>query len=334
MKWRCFSISYFGAIPLGLSLTSGFFFICLVGCSSLSIDSAKGLGTAGLEASVQNAANIFASDDEYQSTMDAEAFFHGFAGMSVPQKLFDNYKTIQAELSTRRIVFSNLGDVYGAFSSLVAIDAATGVETAINGLGDAVNGYASALNKSPVISSSAQGVIARIGGLTAAEIQKEKINQSSVLIRERLTAFAKLFEDPLVRAQMVTFKQNLAQTRSSAIQLLWKKGVFDPSPLINQMGTDIGLTASKDVIKIVNDQNDKTISSGLEKVIVARLNRRIDLIEQGYDVSVKTVKELIKKHEELEKGEELSLTRLRQIIAELQHITDLLVPKASSSERK
>jgi hypothetical protein len=334
MKSRRFSIPCPGAICPGQSLVGAFLVVCLVGCSSLSIESAKSLGIVGQEASVQNTANIFASDDEYQRAMDAEAFFHGFAGMRVPQQLSDNYETIQAELSARKIVFSKLGDVYDAFSGLAAINAATGVETAINGLGDAVNGYAAALNKSPVISSSAQGVIARIGGLTAAEIQKKKTKQSSMLIRGWLIAFARLFEDPLARTQMVTFKQSLAQNRASVILLLWKKGVFDPSPLIDEMGADAGLKASKEAIKIVNDQNDKTVRGGLEEVIVARLNRKINLIEKGYDASVKIVNELIVKHEKLEDGEELNLTQLRQIIAELQSITELLVPKGSSSEEK
>jgi hypothetical protein len=306
----------------------------MAGCSSLSIESARSLGTAGQEAATQNTAAIFASDDEYERAMDAEAFFHGFAGGSVPQQLATNYESIQAELRGRKIVFSKLGDVYEAFSSLAAIDAATGIETAINGLGDAVNGYADVFKKGPVISSSAQGVIAGIGGLIAAEIQKKKIKESSMLTRERLTEFAKLFKDPLVQTQMTTFKELLAQDRSTAIQLLWMKGVFDPNPLIDQMGADAGLKASKEAIKIVNDPKDTHVRGGLGKVIVARLDRKINLIEKGYHASVQAVEELIGKHEKLEEGEELNLTRLRQIIAELQRITELLIPQKSSSEEK
>jgi hypothetical protein len=334
VKSKRFFILYPRAIRLRLSLVGAFLVVCMAGCSSLSIESARSLGTTGQETSAQNTAAIFASDDGYQRAMDADAFFHGFAGMSVPQQLSTNYESIQAELRARKIVFSKLGDVYEAFSGLAAIDAATGIETAINGLGDAVNGYADALKKSPVISSSAQGVIAGIGGLIAAEIQKKKIKQSSMLIRERLTEFAKLFTDPLVRTQMITFKQNLAQNRSSAIELLWKKGVFDPNPLIDQMGADAGLKASKEAIKIVNDPKETSVRGGLEEVIVARLNRKINLIEKGYHASVQAVEELIVKHEKLEEGEELNLTRLRQIIAELQRITELLIPKESSSKEK
>ena len=319
---------YLRAIRIRLFLLSAFLIVCLAGCSALSIESAKSLGTAGQDASVQNVANIFASDDEYQRAMDAEALFHGFADMCVPSQLLDKYETIQAELNARKIVFSKLSDVYEAFSGLAAIDTATGVETATNELGDALNDYAATLNKSPIIFNSDQGVIASIGGLIAAESQKKKIKQSSILIRERLTEFVELFENPLVKIQILTFRQTLAQDQSIAIQSLLQKGLFDLSPLIDQMGADVGLKASKETVKIVKD--DAAVRKGLEKVIVARLNQRVALIEKGYDASVKAMKELIVEHKKLEKGEELNMTRLRQIIAELQRITERLVPKKLS----
>lgn len=331
MKLRYYSICYFGRIHEKLPMANLFVIIFLAGCSPLNIESAKSLDIVGTAASAQNAENIFVSDDEYQQAMDAEAFFHGFAGAEVPQTLFDNYEKIQAELSARKIVFTKLGGVYESFSSLAAVDVATGAETAINGLGDAINGYASALNKNPVISNVKQDVFSRVGGLVAAEIQKKKIGESSKLIRERLIEFVKLFEDPLVRVQMITFKQSILQNRTAAIQLMWEKGVFNPNRLIDQMGSNAGLEASKEAIKIINDPNDTTVKDGLSKVIVSRLNRKINLIERGYDASVNAVNELALKHKKLENGEEMSLVRLRQIITELQRITDLLTPSESSS---
>ncbi len=115
------------------------------------------------------------------------------------------------------------------------------------------------------------------------------------------------------------------------VALCGKRGVFNPTPLINQMGSNAGLEASKDAIKIINNPKDSTVKDGLSKVIVSRLNRKINLIERGYNASVNAVNELVIKHEKLENGEEISLVRLRQIISELQRITDLLAPSESSS---
>lgn len=83
-----------GSTRLGLSLVSAFLAICLAGCSSLSIKSAKSLGIVGQAASAQNTANIFVSDNEYQRTMDAEAFFHSLVHKSVPEELSKNLGTV------------------------------------------------------------------------------------------------------------------------------------------------------------------------------------------------------------------------------------------------
>lgn len=334
MKARNMSILHVGAIRPGFFILVAPLLLLMSGCTSLSVESARTLGAVGKEVSMQSAGNAYVSNDEYQRAMDAEAFFHGFTDMRVPPQLSDDYKIIQAELGARKIVFSRLGDVYDAFSNLAAIDAVTTTEAAINGLGDSINGYAAVRKMKPVISGKVKGAIAQIGALGIGEMQKEKIKRSSVLIRERLIAFSELLMDPLVRTQMIGFKQNLAQNRASAIRILWGKGVFDPSPLIDQLGTDAGLKASKEVAQIVNNPKDTTIRDGLNGIIVTRLNRRIDLIEQGYDSSASAMKELIKKHEELESGEELSLARLRQIIAEFHRIAELLAPTAASSKAK
>ncbi len=61
--------------------------VYLTGCSTLNIDTAKNLSAAGQAVSFQSAAGIFASDEKYQGAMDAEAFFHGYAGMDIPAQL-------------------------------------------------------------------------------------------------------------------------------------------------------------------------------------------------------------------------------------------------------
>lgn len=142
MKARNISILHVGAIRIrpGFFIIVAPFLLLLSGCTSLSVESARTLGAVGKEVSMQSAGNAFVSNDEYQRAMDAEAFFHGFANTRVPPQLSDDYKIIQAELGARKIVFSRLGDVYDAFSSLAAIDAVTTTEAAINSLGDSING--------------------------------------------------------------------------------------------------------------------------------------------------------------------------------------------------
>ncbi len=297
------------------------------GCSSLDIDSAKNLGAIGKESIGLSAQNISVSDKAYLHAMDAEAFFHGYAGTPVPEQLRREYQSIQQELNARRRVFAGLGQVYEAFYSLALLNAADGIDSAIGGVSDAVNGYARTLNPAALLSAPDKASITRIAGLAARQRQKRRIAESSVLIRAQLEQFAELLENPLVTAQMTAFNRNLSTGRAAAVTLLWEKGLLDPTPLINALGHEAGLTAGKDALKIIAAPGGSTIKEGLSLVVKTRLERRTALIEQGYAASVKIVRELIARHSELENGTELSPSDLRRITAELQLLNGYLNPE-------
>ncbi len=295
----------------------------LTGCSSLNLESAKSLGEEGQRASTVNVENIFYSDDEFMGAMDAEAFIHGLQQKDIPPELLDLYEKVDGELSSRRIVFLQLNTVYEKFSALSSLDAAADTEKAISDLGKAVNGYAASLQKQPVISDSVNGALSRVGGLIAGEVQKKNVKKSSALIRVRLEAFHKLFADPLVKEQSVGFRAILMQDQASAVQTLWKKGVFDASPLIDQMGTVADLKAKNSNQLNVSGE----LQDGLEKVVQFRLEKRISLLGDQYEYALASISELIKKHKELERDKEVNLGRLRQIVAEMEHISNVFTPK-------
>lgn len=297
----------------------------LLGCSTLNIESARELGTAGQQISGGAITNIFASEEEYQRAIDAEQLLHGYAGTDIDSILLKNYDEIQFELASRKEVFQKLGEAYAEFEKLASIDSATGVEAGINGLGDAINQYASARGKGIVVSQSAQGAIGRIGGLIAAEIQKEKLKKSSTLIRGRLTEFHALLMEPIVKTQLTSFKKNLAQSRGSAIDILLINDIYDPTPLLTEIGSDAGLQANRDALKIAN-KNADNLKNGIRKVILSRLQKKADLVERAYDASISTLSQLIERHKNLENGEKINLSILRQKVNELVLLTDALAP--------
>ena len=315
--------------PARRAAGTSFLLAVTTGCSSLNLESARDLGASGQEATLQSSRAVLVSADEYERTLDAETFFHGYAGSHIPPQLLADYRTIQTEIGARRRVFSQLVETYGAFQALAAKDVSCGFETSVNRLGDAVNGYASALNKSLAVANADKDAIARIGGLVGKRIQQRKVKTSSALLRERLAALTRLLEDPLARTQLTSFRMNLAANRSAAVRLLWEKGLMDPTPLISELGADAGLKAGKDAAKIVGDPQNKAIQEGLSAVVVSRLERRLDLIEQSYDASVKTVNELIALHQRLEAGDVSSLTRLRLLTSELKRDADQLSAKTA-----
>lgn len=303
----------------------------LSGCSTLNLESAKELATAGQETSASAKTSIFVTDDEFQRAMDAEAFFHGVARSDVPKELSVQYDAVKKEFASRKQIFEMLGELYAEFGKLASVDA-TGMETAINNFGTAVNEYAASQNREAVVSKTSLAAFSKIGAMLTKEMQKEEVKKASELIRTRLEAFNVLFSDPLVKTQLMSFKEALAANRSSVMLLLWKKGVYDPTPLLNEMGSDSGLIASKDAGKIV--QSDAMVAGGLNGAISSRIERKMRMAESSYVASVKSISLLIEKHNKLEKGEEINIGTLKQQLSELQAITAALMPSNSTNGNK
>lgn len=294
----------------------------LSGCATVRIDTAGHLGDAGHQTAEAIAETLFLSDSFLDQAADLDTFvFYYEAGGEVPaeleaerKKLFDSYKTIHEEFKHRRQVFADLGITYQQFADLA--DKGTELETAaaVDRLGSAVNKYAESLGKKAIFSGSVQKALPQLGWLAAAELKKKRIKQASVLIRERLTAFAALLNDPLVKEEMLGFQQHMSSLEGDRLQVLWDAGVFDPSPLLDQLGTETGLQAAVNVGEVL--RKDKPLSDSLGKVIESRLRRKLETIAENYHASLKTLEELIREHEALEKDGPLNLARLISIAEE------------------
>lgn len=293
-------------------------------CSTLHLESAKNLAAIGKESTIMSVGNIFVSNDAYLRAMDAEAFFHGYAGTVVPSQLNSDYQRIQQELCARKVVFAKLSECYEAFHNLAIFNTTYSVESSINELGDAVNGYAKILNKNLLLSATDKNSIASIGGYATRRVHSRRVACASRLIRERLEELAKLLEEPSFKTEMTTFNQNLTSSRAAAITLLWEQGLLDPTPLINELAGDAGLKAGKDAAKIITSLGGTPLKNGLALMVTTRMQRRSGLIEQSYDASAAIIRELIARHRELEKGEVLTPIELRGMITELQLSTDSL----------
>lgn len=295
------------------------------GCSTVSMEGARQLSVLAKDVAVMGKANIFASEDEFNRSLDAEELFHGIIGAEETQtvlKMRELYQEIQNELTARQLVFASLESVYTSFAALAVLDSAVETENAINNLGGAINSYAAALGKSSSDFNTEMGVIANVGGVVAGEIQKNRIKESSALIRKRLAEFYNLLGDPLVREQTSGFKLLLGTNRHTAITMLWEKGVYQPDTLLNDFGADAGLTVQKDAAKIVLADSD--LREGLNRVISRRLSQKLDLVENGYDSSLAAIKNLILEHQKLEAGQELDLASVRLVVSDLQRTVSLL----------
>jgi hypothetical protein len=317
-----------------LRRTAFFILTLLMGsaCSSVSIDAARQLSVTGRNLTVQARQNIYASDDEYLRARDSEAALHGFSGTtSLPdyQKILRSYDSIHQEMAQRAVVFEKLADLYDAFGELSGLDTGAQTEAALENLAGAVQEYAKLTKQSPPVSSDVTAVISKIGGIIAGEIQKAKIKEASIQIRVKVDTFSKLLENPLVREQIVGFRSVLISDVKTALNKLWDAGVYDPKPLLDEIGATAGLAAQKDAAQIL--KTNDSIRKALGEVIDKRIAVKIDLVEKGYDTSVGALKHLIVEHKKLEEGSPIDFTRLRGIVAQLRGIT-ILLTKAKIGE--
>ncbi len=293
------------------------------GCSSLSLEAARQLAVTGRHTAVQAKQTSVVSEIEFSRAIDAEAMFHGFSGSEKSlEPLIALYDEVRNELNARSIVFDQLAQLYDAFGDLAGIDAAHDVETALGELNGAITDYAKQVKQPPPLSADAAGAIAKIGGLLAGEIQKAKVKKASILIRGEVEKFSKLLATPLVRSQVTNFRKLLESTTASALIQLWEGGVLDPKPLLDDMGSPAGLSASKEAEKVLASK--PRLKTGLTLVLKQRFRRQSDLIDQAYEASRQAINRLAAEHKNLEEEQPIDLARLRQIAFELRTLAELI----------
>jgi hypothetical protein len=297
--------------------------ILTAGCSGVSIDAARHLAVTGRETAVHAKQASIVSDTEYARALDGEAIQRGFSGSTgaLPE-IVQSFDAVRQELLGRALVFDRLADVYDAFGDLAGIDAATEVETALGNLGGAIAEYAKQMRVAAPVSADATNAIAAIGGLLADQIQRAKLKKASALIRAELARFAALLGDPVVRAQVTGFRQLLQADAATALILLWREGVLDAKPLLDDVGSVAGLAAARDAQQVV--MREARVRDGLTLMLQQRLRRQIDLAGQSYDASVVAVNRLAAEHRKLEEEQALDLARLREVVAQLRTLVGLL----------
>lgn len=309
------------ALPLFILLS-----FALSSCSEVSLEAARQLGVTGHSVASQAKQNVFASEAEYLRARDSEALLHGFSGTTKDKKYLDilmAFENIRREMAQRAVVFEQLAQLYDAFGELAGFDAGQQTEAALTNLSGAVQEYAKQTKQAPPISEDTTAIISKIGGLIASEIQKTKIKKASGEIRGRVDAFAKLLGNPLIREQQVGFRSFMLSDVKAALSKLWDAGVYDPKPLLDEIGATAGLAAQKDVAQVLKTNTD--VRNAIGEVVDKRLSIQMDRIEQSYDSSVEALNHLVLEHKKMEVGTPLNLTRLRGIVAQMRGIVNLIV---------
>ena len=294
-------------------------------CTRLNLQAAKALSTTGqnVATQAQNAASV--SDDEIRRAQESEAFQHGYTGTTQTaqyKEIVSLLQDITQELNQRAQVFRKLADLYEAFGVLASMDYGAQTEKALGDLGAAIDGYATAIKQPLPQISSATGILSSIGGIIASRVQQAKVKAASKQIRARDEAFLNLMSNPLVRKQFTDFKKFCLSEWSVALKILWNLDIYNPKPLLDDIGAPAGLVSRDGAAELV--KSNPNLKAALSGILQSRLDTQGKLIEQIYDASLDALKGLIAQHKQLEQGTPVDLARLRAIADQLQSLASQL----------
>ncbi|MGC8775093.1 MAG: hypothetical protein ACP5R6_07525 [Chlorobaculum sp.] len=296
----------------------------LSGCASISEQNAVKLATSGKSASSSALSTIFATDSEYESAMEAEVFFHSYAGVGTPSELLDDWQQVKTELDARKAVFSRLTTVYAAFGDLASSTAPEEIMSAIDDFYTALYNYSALVTTArPLVPESTSVVVGNIASQLLTVRKGRLIRQSSVIIRQQLECLLLLLDNKLVQEEMTSFQENLRASRLNASRLLMKNDLLDPSPMLNDLAADSGFKAVSDARSII--MTSAPLKRGVDGVMAFRIQHyNAGLEQRGYTSTRQALRALIDEHKKLEKGEPVTIDELQQIVNELHSISNLL----------
>ena len=299
------------------------------GCTMLDRGSALKVAESGASVSNATASSMKAIRSGLDDYVEALYLLNPLTGRKLPdQEELDSIESIASSLTARVRVFHELGNTYAAFSGLATYDAEKGVRSAVNDLTTAVNDYAKTIAPSdpPPVSGLVGALAERGSGLFVRWYQSRLIRNSSEEIRTRIQAILELLDKETVHYQDIV--QAEVTARGETAKEIWKRGLACPHPIIRQHVADFGLEYDPESLvaaKInICNSSDKAWKDAVLKVLNRRIDRRIETQREILASNAAALRSLINAHEQLEKGESISLENIRQQAAWLRELLEEL----------
>jgi hypothetical protein len=335
------------ALPVAVALLS---LVAGAGCASRR-GPAHVLATAGvttaaaLEQALRESRTDFA---RHIDSLEISAALAGGPAASDEEK--KKIAVIQAALGARARMFHALQKAYSALGKLASYDASAEVAGAATGLVGAVQSYGQAIGAGK-LPAGVDSIIRRTAGLIAEFAQTKSIVKASAAIRESLTAAAVLMEEE--RGLLGAAETLLRTSAADAASDLFRLGLGKPSTIVREQlgggGLELderqldavlglaplevitGLAVSdadreriarenqrREVAFAAQRDNARRLRAAVDRVIVLRTERRIDLYKGALGQNIEALRELQEEHRKLESGDPLDLQGLAAILAVLR----------------
>ncbi len=330
------------------------FFLLAAGCATISPQAGAKLADTGAETANTAKSTIKGTRlglETYIQGLYLQAALRGTAPPDAATPSGDStlkeVEKIEKSLAARESVLTAMANTYASFGALAKSNFAQDLPQAVEKFGGAINGYATAVAYKAPLPPIAINLASQGAALLAQSILAHKLKECSKTIRDGVTQFRNIFDKE--KQDIVDINKEMVKESGRIAKRLWELGIGRPHPILRTYLGDFGLeydeqqvnrmmdslstqpkTQVKHSKRVIETQSGGLSKNGtkLKEAILNVINRRIKLNQDLQDeIMVKTeasLDELIKAHENFEKGEPLNLEILTQHLVELKTISDMV----------
>ncbi len=300
----------------------------LGGCASTALTAGAGLAKAGQAAATQMEQNATLTAAQYTALKEAVVFGDGFAGLPdnpASKSFLAHESSIQSKLAVYGQWLESLSSAYAALGDLAGYDAAGSFAMASGALCGSTSDLIKTLSADAAVPAAACPTVQTAGGWVLGAVQAGEVTDESDKIEAILKTMVPILSDPNTRSLIILNNQLVQDQISGTAQNLYATGVYSCAPLLNDLGTPLGLKTVDDVDSVVAKNHN--IRNGCLNYISVAVADNLDGIGKSYDKSVEGLNRLIKLHDSLKAGKPLDFDSINAILAGLQTFAAKLQPQ-------
>lgn len=294
------------------------------GCSSVSLDDARALATNGETVASADAAFIVIPRQQHATYVSSLSLAsrmgecNTYALTPMSSEGLERASNYFSELASVQAFFLEAAATYRAFGDLASYDSAQQVETGLGGMTAAGNDFAAKV-KAPAIPANVGGVISKLGGMTAEEVQKRKLEAGSVAIRERLEPFAAALRK--YKAGFLKVRQEDSVIGYEVAETLWCAGLIDARPALRQIIAGYGFDLA-DGGKAITATTTPSLKKPVASIFQAKRAAALDEIATAYDQVIAGLDALIAEHRKFEQGQPVDGEYLQKQILNIRTLVE------------
>jgi hypothetical protein len=243
---------------------------------------------------------------------------------SVPEQ--EPIRRIQNAILLRERALGDLERVYDAFKALGEYDAGAAVEGKLGDLTTSVNDFSTSVGRNdPLLNNVSSGLITKAGGALAAGVQSETIRKASSEIRIRVVRLRDAMNSE--QGQFRGLMSDIAEEDARLIRELKKDELLKDSPaldgsqllsdMLKEAGADVDPAGAKQMIA-----RHPALGDALAAIRARRQQEELQKQLSILDATAGALDSLITAHEQLERGQPLTLQALQARLAQLAALVE------------